>query len=153
MRVPAVLASGVGGRAQMEEKADAGGLGSAEGQGGGAADFDSPVEEVFAGGEEFEAVADVVGGVGVEAEVAVKQVGVCVVVELAAAHAGLEAEESELWAEGAKLGGAHVVGDLGDPVADEVGLLGILGDGGVGVLVAGLEGEPLQDSGCVGLNF
>ena len=82
--------------AEAELEAEAGGARRGEGGGWGFGDFDLAVEEVFAGGEEFEALAEVVRGIGVEAEVAVEEIGVGVVVELAAAQAALQAERAEL---------------------------------------------------------
>ena len=92
-------------RPEVNEEAGAGGAGLAE---GGAWGFWRPrwtVEEIFAGGEDFDlrakeafaerAPREVVRGVGVEAEVAVEEIGVGVVVELAAAEAAFEAEGSE----------------------------------------------------------
>ncbi len=63
----------------------------AEGGVGGLRDFDGAVEEVFSRGEELEARAEVVGGVGVEAEESVEQEEIGVVVVLVAAQAALQA--------------------------------------------------------------
>src|ERR1700677_484179 len=89
----------------MNKEAGAGGARLAERGGGGFGDFDGRVEKIFAGGEDFDLRAEeafaeqtpreIVRGVGVEAEVAVEEIGVGVVVKLAAAEAGFKADGSE----------------------------------------------------------
>ena len=81
----------------MNEESGAGGARLAERGGWSFGDFDGAVEEIFAGGEYFHlraawALGEFVRGVGVEAEVAVEEIGVGVVVKLAAAEAALQAE-------------------------------------------------------------
>src|SRR5258708_7962135 len=58
-------------------------------------DFNSAVEQVFTGGEDLEVLAEIVRGVRIEAEVAVKQAGVRVVVELMATDAALQAKRAQ----------------------------------------------------------
>ena len=137
----------------MNKEADARGAGLAERGGGGFGDLDGTVEEVFAGGEDFDLRAEeafaertpreVVRGVGVEAEVAVEQIGVGVVVELAAAEAAFEAEGSEARAGGAEIERGHVARDFGNPVAQ---ILRAARDDGVRVLVAAVD-DASQERG------
>ena len=89
------------------------------------------------------ALAEVVRGVGVEAEVAVEQEGIGIVVELAATQAALQAEGAEPWFEGAEVQRGHVARDFGNPVAK---ILRAAADGGVGVLIAAIAAS--QDRGA-----
>src|SRR3954447_8638384 len=130
-----ILASG----SQLYVEAGADGAAGGQGGGGGLGHFDAAVEEVFAGGEEFQARAEGVGAVGIQLEKAMEQGIVGVIVVLVAAHAALQAEGADAWGEGAQVEGAHVARDCGNPVA-EIG--GASGDGGVGVLVAAVHCHP-----------
>ena len=82
--------------------------------------------------------AEVVGGVGVEAEVAVQEIGVGVVVKLAAAETALEADGSERRAGCAEIESGHVAGDLGNPIAE---ILRAARDHSVGILIAAVDNE------------
>ena len=86
--------------AEVNEESGTGGAGLAERGRRSFGNFDGAVEKIFSGGEHFDlrseqALAEVVRGVGIEAEVAVQQIGVGVVVKLAAAQAALQAERSD----------------------------------------------------------
>ncbi len=92
--------------AEANEESSAGGARLSERGRWSFGNFDGAVEKIFAGGEELDlragealseqALAEGVRGVGVEAEVAVEQIGVGVVVKLAAAQAALQAEGSDV---------------------------------------------------------
>ncbi len=59
------------------------------------AGFDRAIEEVVSGREGYQVVTEVVGSVGAQAEVAVQQVLIGVVVILASADASLQAEQAQ----------------------------------------------------------
>ena len=83
---------------------------------------------------------EVVRGVGVEAEIAGEQIGVGIVVILAAAQAAFEAERSEPRARGAQIERGHVARDFGNPIA--VDRMRAARDDGVRVLIAAIDREP-----------
>ena len=123
---------------ELDLEAESGGARRSEGGGWGFGDFDLAVEEVFAGGKKSEALADVVRGVGVKAEVAVEQKDVGIVVVLASAQAALQAECADLWTEGTQVEGGHVASDFGDPVAE---VMRAAADGGLRVLIAAVDAQ------------
>ena len=130
--------------AEVNEEAGASSAGLAERGRRRPGNFDGAVEEIFAGGEELElraecALAEIVRGVGIEAEVAVEEIGVGVVVKLTAAEAALEAKGSERRTGGAQVKRGQIAGDFRNPIAE---VLRAARDHGVRVLVAAVDGEP-----------
>ena len=111
------------GVAEVNEESGAGGAGLAERGRWSFGNFDGAVEEIFAGGEEFDlraerALAEGVRGVGVEAEVAVEQIGVGIVVKLTAAETALEADGSDGRPGCAQVERGQVAGNFGNPFAE-----------------------------------
>ena len=104
--------------AEVNGEAGAGGARLAERGRRSFGDFDGAVEEIFAGGKELETLAEVVRGVGVEAEVAVEKIGVGVVVKLAAAQAALQADGSERRPGCAQVERGQVARDFRNPIAE-----------------------------------
>src|SRR6185503_11251429 len=96
------------GAAELKLKSGAGKPRSGECGVGGLGDFDSAIKEILSGSEELEMRAEVVGCVGVEAEVAVQREEVCIVVILTAADAALQAECAETRFESSQIQGPHV---------------------------------------------
>src|SRR5579862_669879 len=103
------------------------------------AHFDIAIEKIFAGSKELQALPNVVGGVSVEAEEAVQQVGVGVIVVLPAAHAALQAQCADAGTEGAQIQGGEIARNLGNPVAE---ILGAPCNGGVRELIAAVDRQP-----------
>lgn len=130
--------------AEVNKEAGAGGAGLAERGRWSFGNFDGTVEEIFPGSKELDlraegALGEVVRGVGIEAEVAVEEIRVGVVVKLAAAQAALQADGSDGWAGCAQIERGQIAGDFRNPIAE---VLRAARDYGVRILVAAVDREP-----------
>ena len=103
---------------EVDEESGAGGARLAERGRRSFGNFDGAVEEIFAGGKELESLAEVVRGVGVEAEVAVEKIGVGVVVKLVAAQTALQTKGPERRRDARRLSVARLRATSGNPIAE-----------------------------------
>ena len=108
----------VGVAIEAELKADAGDARHAQRGGGSLGDFDVAIEEIFAGGKDLDSRAEIVGRVGIHAEVSVQQVGVGIIVELVAAEAAFQTQRAPFGFGGAEIERCHVARDFGNPIAE-----------------------------------
>src|SRR5271154_465077 len=88
--------------------------------------------------------SDSARSVCVEAKIAGEKILIGIVIELAAAVARLQAQQAKFWMAQPKLRCRHVARHLGNPVADQLRLLRIFCNRGVGILVAADQRDPTR---------